>query len=59
MTNAQITLVNNTGADISLFDAVFNTCVNENAPLPVELADLFNLTVITVDGLPRGILSFA
>lgn len=59
MTNAQITLVNNTNADISLFDAVLKTCVNENAPLPIELADLFNLVVVTVDGLPRGILSFA
>ncbi len=60
MTNAKhIILVNNTCADISMFDAVLINCVNENKALPECIADLLTLSIITVDGQSRGIINFA
>jgi hypothetical protein len=57
--NNRIVFTNNTGYDIRDFDSVFIKCVLENLPLPEEIADIFELKIITVDGLPRGILNFA
>ena len=54
-----ITLVNNTSCNISMFDAEIINAVKTGCGLPEELADLFTLTIITVDGLPRGILNAA
>lgn len=52
-------IVNNTGYDIRDVDPIFIKCVLEDQPLPEELADIFELKIITVDGLPRGIVNFA
>lgn len=54
-----ITLVNNTCCNISDFDAILNDCVKNKAALPEELADLFTLEIIEVDGALRGILNIA
>jgi hypothetical protein len=59
MNTANTVLVNNTCADVSKFDSIFIACVTENKSLPEELADLFTLEVITVNGSARGILNFA
>jgi hypothetical protein len=60
MANAtHIILVNNTCADISMFDAVLIDCVKEGKALPECIADLLTLNIITVDGKPRGIVDFA
>lgn len=57
-----IRIINNTGKDISQFDAVFAECVKENKPLPEELADIFTLTVsvgANPDGSNRGRIEWA
>lgn len=54
-----VIFANNTNADIRDFDNIIIDCVKNNKSLPEELADLFTLDIIEVDGLPRGILNFA
>ena len=58
-TATNIILVNNTGSDLRMFDAVLIECVKSGNPLPCELADLLNLNVITVDDAPRGVITWA
>ena len=53
------TLVNNTGKDISMFIPVLNDCVKNAKALPEDLADIFSLKIINVDGADRGIVEFA
>ena len=57
MTN--IVLVNNTGCNITMFDAEIINAVKTGGGLPEELADIFTLTIITVNGNVRGILNAA
>lgn len=52
-----VILVNNTGCDIRDFDAEIIAAVRNGGTLPEELADLFDLKVIIVDGEVRGILN--
>lgn len=54
-----IILVNNTSSDIRLIEAAIIEAIKAGQPLPEDLADMFSLEVITVDGKPRGILNFA
>ena len=54
-----VILVNNTGADIRNFDTAIISAIKNNTSLPEEIADLFNLEIISVNGKPRGILTAA
>ena len=56
-----IMLVNNTGLDLTGlgFDKVIIEVIRERAELPEEIADLFVLEIIEVDGQTRGILNMA
>ncbi len=54
-----VKLVNNTNCDIRIFDRVILDCIDNNTPLPEELADLFVLQIVVVDGRNRGILTMA
>lgn len=54
-----VILVNNTGADIRNFDTTIISAIKNNTSLPEEIADLFNLEIISVNGKPRGILTAA
>jgi hypothetical protein len=55
----QTVLVNNTNSNITGFTNDILNSINTGSSLPEELADLFNLTLITVDGYVRGILTAA
>jgi hypothetical protein len=55
----KVILVNNTRSDIRDFDTVFIECVRNNKPLPEELADLFTLEVVEIDGERRGTIRAA
>lgn len=54
-----VIFTNNTGSDVRQFDKIIIDCVKNDKPLPEEIADIFTLDIIEVDGLPRGILRFA
>ena len=61
MANENITLVNNTDADIRDFEGYFIDSVNNGSPLPEEIADLFTLEVLegyNPDGSNRGIVDW-
>ena len=61
MGTGSIKLVNNTGANIEMFDSVLLAAVSANR-LPEELKDIFVLTILSgfnEDGSDRGILTMA
>jgi len=60
MTNTSKTiLVNNTGADLREFDAIFIASVKNGGNLPADLADLFTLTIVEVEDGIRGIINWS
>ena len=54
-----IIYVNNTGKDVSMFHSVFVDCVKNAKALPEDLADVFSLKIVNVNGADRGIVEFA
>lgn len=56
---SKIMLVNNTGADVEMFKSAIFDAIKNDSPLPEEIADLFTLEIIYVNGQKRGILEFA
>lgn len=57
-----ITLVNNTGADIRDFEAALIAHVNEGVALPEAIADLLTVKILeayNADGSNRGIVNWA
>ncbi len=61
-TTKNISLVNNTGADIKIAIEQIHHAIKTLEPLPEEVADLFELTVLVgfnPDGSNRGILNWA
>ncbi len=56
---ANIIYANNTGKDLSMFHSVFVDCVKNAKALPEDLADIFSLKIVKVDGADRGIVEFA
>lgn len=54
-----VVLVDNTHGSIRMFEKHFIALVKDGTPLPEEIADLFEVKIIEVDGKPRGIVNFA
>ena len=52
-------LVNNTGADIRMFDSAIWAAIKSNGILPDEIADVFLLTSRTVGNEVRWFLNWA
>lgn len=59
MKTSNIILVNNTGENLRMFDAVLIDCVRNDKPLPEELADLIRLDIVIVGGERRGVINAA
>ena len=56
--NPRIKLVNNTGEPV-IYAPTIVDCIRNASPLPEELADLFTLKIIEINGERRGILDWA
>ena len=57
-----IRIVNNTGEDLGFLAPHITKSIEEIAPLPEEIADIFDLTILVgynEDGSNRGILNWA
>ena len=59
-TNPNVILLNKTGADTRFFEAEIYAAVRGDGVLPEEIADLFDLEIVTrPDGSRYGVLTFA
>lgn len=52
-------IVNNTNANIYLWRAAIIHAIETGGELPEDIADLFTLRVVILDGVRRGILEWA
>lgn len=60
--NDNLLYVNNTNEDLSMFHEALKTSINTITPLPEEISDLLDLTILVgfnPDGSNRGIINWA